>query len=426
VVKVDCLARVEGEGALHIKLKGDRILELKLKIPEPPRLFEAFLRGRHFLEAPDITARICGICPIAYQMSSVHAIENALGVPIDPAVRALRRLFYCGEWIESHALHVFLLHAPDFLGCEDAFGIAASHRDLVADALRLKKAGNTLVSTIGGREIHPVAARVGGFWKTPSPENLQALAPELEWAYETAARLTRWVATLPFPDFSPATEYVALSHPEEYPMNEGRIVSTMGLDISAAEFEDHFLESHVRHSNALHCQLRERGSYQVGPVARLNLNFDKLPESIRALAAECGILPPIRNPFQSIYARMIETTFACYEALRIIQDWRPPAQPYAGAAPREATGCAITEAPRGILFHRYVLDSNGLILSCRIIPPTSQNLRRIEDDLWQLVPPNLELPLDQLTWRCEQAVRNYDPCISCATHFLRLNLEREP
>lgn len=425
VVKVDVLARVEGEGALLIKIKGDRVQELKLKIPEPPRLFEAFLRGRHSSEAPDITARICGICPVAYQMSSVHAIESALGIEVHPAIRRLRRIFYCGEWIESHALHVFLLHAPDFLGCPDALALARTQKELVEEALRLKKVGNAVVAAIGGREIHPLSVRVGGFHRVPTRARLNALVPELEWAVKCAGRLTRVVAGLDFPDFEADYEFVALRHPGEYPMNEGRLVSNRGLDIPASSFEDHISEHHVRHSNALHAQIRERGSYLTGPLARYNLNFDHLPPPVRDLAEEVGLTPPVRNPFRGIVVRMIETELACREALALIEDYREPPEPYVEAPARAATGAAITEAPRGILYHRYTLDGAGLIEHCRIVPPTSQNLRRIEDDLWQLVPGSLDLPLDQLTLRCEQAVRNYDPCISCATHFLKLEVERD-
>lgn len=425
IVKVDCMARVEGEGALLVKLKGDRVKELKLKIPEPPRLFEAFLRGRHCSEAPDITARICGICPVAYQMSAVHAIESAMGIEIHPSVRALRRLFYCGEWIESHALHVFLLHAPDFLGYEDALSLARDHKDVVQDALRLKKIGNRIVTVLGGREIHPVSVCLGGFYRVPVPEALAPLVPDLEWAFDAASRLTRLVASFPFPDFEQDYEFVSLSHPQEYPFNEGRVVSNRGLDISPAEFEDHVVEQHVRHSNALHAQLRERASYLVGPLARYNLNYERLPEFVRRLAAECGAQPPVRNPFRGIIVRMLETVFACSEALSIIGGYSPPPQPRTPCKYRAAAGAAVTEAPRGSLYHRYVIDTDGVILSCRIVPPTSQNLRRIEEDLWKLVPSSMELPLEQLTWRCEQAVRNYDPCISCATHFLKVRLERE-
>ncbi len=424
-IKVDYLARVEGEGSVYVKLRGDRVQEVKLKIFEPPRLFEAFLRGRHFMEAPDITARICGICPVAYQMSAVHAIERALGITIDPAVRLLRRLFYCGEWIESHALHVYMLHAPDFLGYDDAIQMARDHRAVVEQGLRLKKIGNRIVSVLGGREIHPLSAAVGGFYRVPEKRELAALEEDLKWAVEAAVSTARFVAGLEFPEFEQDYEFVALSHPEEYPLNEGRLVSNRGLDIDPAEFEDHVAEQHVKHSNALQGTLRARGSYLVGPLARFNLNFEKLPETARQAARDCGLAVPCLNPFRSIVVRAIEIVFACEEALRIVRGYEPPASPRVEAPVRAGTGQAITEAPRGILYHRYQFDERGLILSARIVPPTAQNQKRIEEDLWHFVPQLATHTVEEVTLLCEQAVRNYDPCISCATHFLRLDVDRE-
>jgi coenzyme F420-reducing hydrogenase alpha subunit len=424
-IRVDTLARVEGEGSLYVKLVGERVADVKLKIYEPPRLFEAFLRGRHFSEAPDITARICGICPVAYQMSAVHAIERALGVRIDPAIRLLRRLFYCGEWIESHALHVYMLHAPDFLGYPDAIAMAADHRAVVERALRLKKIGNRIVQVLGGREIHPISAAVGGFYRVPTKQQLNELVAELEWALEAALETVCWTASFEFPNFEQDYEFVALRHPDEYPFNEGRLVSNRGLDIDAAEYEDHFLELHVKHSNALHSVVRGRGSYLVGPLARFNLNFDKLPEIARASALKAGLRPPVKNLFRSVIVRAVELVFACYEALRIIREYELPATPRTEAPNRTGVGQAITEAPRGILYHRYALDEKGLIVTAKIVPPTSQNLRQIEDDLREYAAQLVAWPIDEATWKCEQAVRSYDPCISCATHSLKVVVERE-
>jgi len=424
-ITVDTLARVEGEGALYIKMAGDRVADVKLKIYEPPRLFEAFLRGRHFSEAPDITARICGICPIAYQMSAVHAIERALGIRIAPEVRLLRRLFYCGEWIESHALHVYMLHAPDFLGYADVIEMAKDHREVVEKALRLKKIGNRIVQVMGGREIHPISAAVGGFYKTPSKRQLHELVSDLDWALEASLETVRFTSTLQFPDFEQDYEFVALRHPEEYPFCEGRLVSNRGVDIDAAEYEDCFTEFHVKHSNALHSMVRGRGSYLVGPLARFNLNFDKLPEVARKAALGVGLKPPVKNLFRSIVVRAVELVFACAEALRIIAEYQPPDAPRVEAPNRTGVGQAITEAPRGILYHRYAIDEQGLIVTAKIVPPTSQNQKRIEDDLREYAAQLAAWPLEEATWKCEQAVRCYDPCISCATHFLKVVIERD-
>ena len=419
-IRVDYLTRVEGEGAVEVKLKGGQVQDVQLRIFEPPRLFEAFLRGRHYLEVPDMVARICGICPVAYQMSAVHALEQILEITVDPAVRLLRRLLYCGEWIESHALHVYMLHAPDFLGVPDAIQLARTHREVVEQGLRLKKIGNQLVTVIGGREIHPIAPTVGGFYKVPARAELLRLTEDLEWARDAAVATARLVAGFDFPDFEQDYEFVALSHPQEYPMNEGRLISSRGLDIDVSTFGDHIVEQHVKHSNALQARLRERGAYLVGPLARFNLNYDRLTKVARQAAADCGLAVPCRNPFRSIVVRAVELVLACDEALRLIGEYQPPAAPRVLAEPRAGIGHGATEAPRGLLYHRYELDARGLVVNAQIVPPTAQNQKRMEDDLWQLAPRLSALPIEQITARCEQAVRNYDPCISCATHFVRV------
>jgi coenzyme F420-reducing hydrogenase alpha subunit len=428
-IKVDYLARVEGEGALYVKIKDKKVAEVRLKIFEPPRFFEAFLRGRNFDEAPDITARICGICPIAYQMSAVHAMEDALGVKVDGQLRALRRLIYCGEWIESHVLHVYMLHAPDFLGYDDAIQMAKDYPEAVQRGLKLKKIGNDIVNLVGGREIHPVNVRVGGFYKVPAKRELAPLAEKLKWARDAALETVHWTAKLNFPDFERDYEFVALRHPEEYPFNEGRLVSNRGLDIYVREYENHFSEDHVQHSNALQSVHKEKGAYFVGPLARYNLNFGKLSALAQKAAREAGLKPVCRNPFQSIIVRSVETVYACDEALRIINAYEMPEKPYVPVQPQSrrggTTGYGCTEAPRGILYHRYRLDEHGVILEAKIVAPTSQNQKTIEQDLEQFVPKHLHLSEEKLTWKCEQAIRNYDPCISCATHFLKLEIERE-
>ena len=424
-VKVDFLARVEGEGGLYVKLKGKTVAEVQFRIFEPPRFFEAFMRGRDFREAPDITARICGICPVAYQMSACHAMENACGVKVEGQLRELRRLLYCGEWIESHALHVYMLHAPDFLGYEDAIQLAKDHPEAVERGLKLKKIGNEIVNLLGGREIHPINVRVGGFYKLPAKRDLEGLAERLKWARDAALDTVRWVSTLTFPDFQPDYLFVSLRHPDEYPFNEGHIVSNRGLDISVQDYEKRFEEQHVEHSTSLHSVLVGSPPYCVGPIARYSLNFDKLPEAVQQVAREAGLGPVCRNPFQSIVVRSVETVYACGEALRIIAQYDPPESPAVKVEPRAAVGCACTEAPRGSLYHRYRIDEQGTILEAKIVPPTSQNQNSIEEDLRQFVEPRINLPEAELQWQCEQAVRNYDPCISCSTHFLKLTIDRE-
>ena len=424
-IRTDYLARVEGEGAMYVKLDGREVLDVKLRIYEPPRFFEAMLRGRSFTEAPDITSRICGICPIAYQMSAVRAIEDACGVAIDDGpIRDLRRLIYCAEWIESHALHVYMLHAPDFLGYTGAVEMARDHREVVEQALALKKAGNSLVTVVGGREVHPINLRVGGFYRAPTRRELATLIEPLERGLEIALTTVAWTATLDFPDIERGPELVALSEPGHYPIDLGRIVSDRGLAIEPSAFDDHFVEEHVEHSNALHARVRERGSYLTGPLARYSLASASLLPVAREAASAAGLGAVCRNPFRSIIVRAVELVQACAEALAIIAAYAEPTAPAVEVVPRRGVGHGATEAPRGMLYHRYEIDEDGTILAATIIPPTSQNQLAIEEDLRAVVEAHVDLADEPLRLRCEQAIRNHDPCISCATHFLELEVDR--
>jgi sulfhydrogenase subunit alpha len=423
-IKTDVLARVEGEGAMHVRIRDGDVDEVQLRIYEPPRFFEALLRGRRFTEPSDIIARICGICPIAYQLSACAAIEDACGVTVDEPIRLLRRLIYCGEWLESHALHVFMLHAPDFLGYDGVVAMAGDHPEIVERGLQIKKSGNELIRVVGGREVHPINVRVGGFWRAPGKRELRSLMAPLERARENALETVRWTATLDFPDLETDHELVALSDPDDYPLERGQLVSSAGLDIEPREYEEHFVEEQVAHSNALHCRLSERGSYLVGPLARYGLASNRLSPLAREAAAEAGLGPLCRNPFQSIVVRSVEILYALDEAIRIIDAYEEPDHPAVEVPPRAGTGYGWTEAPRGMLWHSYTLDDEGTILDAKIVPPTSQNQRTIEEDLHALVGQNLSLSDESLQLRCEQAIRNFDPCISCATHFLRLTVDR--
>jgi coenzyme F420-reducing hydrogenase alpha subunit len=424
--KVPVLTRVEGEGALHVVVRDREIEELELNIYEPPRFFEAFLRGREVREAPDITARICGICPVAYQMSASHALEKALGVRVTPEIRRLRRLLYCGEWIESHALHIFLLHAPDFLGCESGVSLAATHRELVEKGLRLKKIGNQLLEVLGGRAIHPINVTVGGFYRAPRPADLQALLPELRWGLAAAVETLHQVAGFDFPKLEIDYELVCLRQPGEYPMNEGNVVSSSGLDVPVEQYEAHFQERHVAHSTALHSVLLPgEKTYLVGPLARVNLCFEQLSPTARREAEKCRVDWPCRNNFQSIIARALELISAYEEAIAIVEDYQAePCPSQVAFEPRPGEGCHATEAPRGLLYHRYRVGEDGLIAEARIVPPTAQNQPRIEADLRAYLPSVLDQADAEVARRCEHLIRNYDPCISCATHFLKMRVER--
>ena len=423
-ISVGELARVEGEGALHVRIRDDSVEDVRLEIFEPPRFFEALLRGRPASDAPDITSRICGICPIAYQVSACAAIEAALEIEVDERALALRRLIYCGEWLESHALHVFMLHAPDFLGYEGAIEMARDgHEALFERGLLIKRAGNELMALVGGRSVHPVNIKVGGFHRPLRREELAPVAEILRRAREELIEAVAWAGGLPFPERRIETELVALGDGDRYPLEAGVLRSSVGEPIGPARFEDDYLEEHVAHSTALHSRHRQRGNYIVGPLARYGLCFDQLSPVAQEAARSAGLEQVCRNPFQSIVVRCVEMLYAADEALRLIDSYEEP-PPTPALKPRVAAGSGWSEAPRGMLWHRYELDADGRITSARIVPPTSQNQAAIEDDLRGLVQENLDLADDQLQWRCEQAVRNYDPCISCSTHFLRLRIDR--
>ena len=417
-ISVDHLTRVEGEGGLQVVVEDGQVTDVRLHIFEPPRLFEAFLVGRSYEELPDLTARVCGICPTPYQMSATQAAENAFGASIDEQVRRLRRLALCGEWISSHCLSIFLLAAPDFLGYSDAFAMAKDHPEVVRRGLFLKRLGNDLSALIGGREIHPVSACVGGFHRVPTMAELATLVDRLEQGKQEARETVQWTASLPLPELALDREYVALSHPDEYGMDRGRVVSNKGLDIGVSEFLDHIEEKQVPYSTALHASIKGRGAYCTGPLARVNLNFDRLTPDAQEAARASGVPFPNDNPFTSIVARAIEVLHAVDEAGQIVAQYRRPA-PFVPVPPRAGTGHGLTEAPRGALYHRYTFDEEGMILDARLVPPTAQNQRQIEDDLRAFAPRTTTLPPEEAARRCATVVRNYDPCISCSAHVVR-------
>jgi len=423
-IKVDYLARVEGEGALHLVIDQGQVSQAKLNIFEPPRFFEAFLRGRRYEEASDITARICGICPVAYQMSAVHALESLCQAQVPAAVKSLRRLLYCGEWIESHVLHITMLHAPDFLGYDDAISMAKDHKAAVERGLKLKKIGNNIIRVVGGREIHPINVKIGGFYKAPSATAMAELAEQLSWGRQAALELIEWVAGFKFIDFEADYEFVSLVHPQDYPLNEGMIQCRNGLKLGADDYEQHFSEQHVAHSNALQSLLDNDKVYFVGPLARYFHNFEKLPKICQDAAIAANLGKQCFNPFKSIIVRAIEVLFAFDQALKIANSYQTPDISAIPVPPIAGTGRAATEAPRGLLWHRYDLDAQGIITNANIVPPTSQNQRIIERDIAEVAQQHTQSSDLELQHCLEQAIRNYDPCISCATHFLDLTVER--
>lgn len=424
-INVPVLARVEGEGALDLTIENQQITDLRLRIYEPPRYFEKFLEGRNYYDVPDAVARICGICPVAYQMSASHAIESIFGVTITPWIRAMRRLFYCGEWLQSHSLHIHLLAAPDFLGFNSVIEMSSRYGDEVRRGLKLQALGNDLIAIFGARSVHPVGVKIGGFSRAPEQTKLAELLQRITDAKRDAVDLIHWLDTLDLPDNDQDFVSVALHHDDEYPFNEGRIISDNGLDIAIAEFEEHFREMHVDHSTALHCLLDGK-PYLVGPLARINLNSDQLPDEVKSVMQGLKTCFPSKNMFHSIIARAIEIHFVLVEAEQLLNQYEHTDAPCMKFEPGAGTGYGCTEAPRGLLWHRYDMDENGCVTKAIIVPPTSQNQPRIEQDLKDsLINFGLDNEKSELQLHAEKVIRNYDPCISCATHFLNLNLIRD-
>lgn len=422
-LRVATLTRVEGEGALNVTLKDGALESVELNIYEPPRFFEAFLRGRAHTEPPDLTARICGICPVAYQLSACNAIEDACGAEIDDEIVALRRLLYCGEWIHSHVLHIYLLHAPDFLGYPDIVSMARDHREVVERGLALKKAGNRLMEFVGGRAIHPINLRLGGFYSVPTRSDLEPIAQELRTALDHALATVEWVAGFEFPDLELDHEMLALSASGQYAIENGVIARSPGPPFPVADFMAHVVESQVPHSTALHATL-DGGRYLTGPLARYSLNSSALSPLAAEAARRAGLSAQCRNPFRSIIVRAVEVVYAIDEALRLIGEYQRPSRPFVDVPARPGVGHGVSEAPRGLLYHRYHISADGQVSAATIIPPTSQNQAAIEADLSRVISDNLDLEDAALTTLCERVIRNYDPCISCSTHFLTLTVHR--
>ncbi|GGP94307.1 Ni/Fe hydrogenase subunit alpha [Streptomyces melanogenes] len=438
VLHVGSLSRVEGEGALRLKVHDGEVTGAQLEIYEPPRFFEAFLRGRAHTEPPDITARVCGICPVAYQMSACAAIEDACGVTVDPAVRELRRLLYCGEWIESQTLHIYLLHAPDFLGRDSAVDLARTHRADVERGLRLKQAGNAIMELLGGRSVHPVNVRLGGFHRTPHKAELRELEERLRRAADDAWETVRWVSGFDFPDARTDADFLALAAPGTYAIETGTptVLRTDGAysRFPTYDFLSRVREEQVPHSTALHSRLDGR-RHLTGSLARFAVSGSWLSRTAVEAAREAGLGDPYRgavcrNPYRSILVRAVEVVYAVDEALRIIRTYEPPPRPFVEVPPVAGTGHGATEAPRGLLYHRYALDGEGTVTDAVLVPPTAQNQGAIEDDLRRVAQAALDagdpaaLADSALTGLCERAIRNHDPCISCSAHFLNLTVER--
>ena len=423
--EVGSLSRVEGEGRLRLVVRGDEVVTAELSIFEAPRFFERLVVGRSPDEVIDIVARICGICPVAYQITAAEAFEHLFDVTLEPEVRQLRRLFYWGEWLQSHALHVYLLNAPDFMGYSDALEMARDHRDVVERGMALKRAGTRILEVIGGRAVHPVSLRIGGFWRVPGRTELRSLLPELEAALDDARETVRWTAGFTLPAWEREPLLLSLVDRGHYALDTGRLRTSEGVDIDPGDWEQAFEEEQVAHSTALQARGKDGRHHLLGPPARIALSADDLHPIAREALVEAGGVDLLRrNLFAAIDARGVEMVQAIASSIDIIEAYTVPSAPAVDWEPRAGTASWSTEAPRGLLFHAYELDQRGLVTSARIVPPTSQNQASIEDDLRSYAGSVLHMDDAAAAANLEAMIRCYDPCISCATHFLEVDIER--
>ncbi len=422
-VNVCYVPRVEGQGSIKVEVgRGGRVKKCQFAIFEPMRFFEAFLRGRKFYEVHELASRICGICPVAHQVTALRAVENAFGVEVSQQTKQLRTLLALSGWIQSHALSVFMLTAPDYLGFDGAISMAAKHRDIVQTALRIKKLGNDVGEIVGGRAIHPISAVVGGFTKIPTEEELEPLLARLKSARKEVLETVKTIAGFDYPAVDRDSELVAISSGNEYAVNEGRLVSNLGLEASEAEYRSYILERQVAYSNAKQSFVKGRGSFMVGPLARVVLNHEQLSPGARKLIKDIDLNLQSTDPFMNIKARVVEILHAIEESIRIIRKLRLDVaeQPARARTGVPCSGAALTEAPRGLLYHSYTFDKSGVVTAADIVPPTAHNSAHVEDSLRAFCPKVVAAGGD-LSLQCEMLIRAYDPCISCSVHAVDLS-----
>ncbi len=418
---VDYVSRVEGQGALDVALSRDgEVKEVKLRIFEPPKFFEAFLVGRGYEEVMELTSRICGICPVAHQVTALRAVENAMGIQVSQQTRDLRKLFALSAIMQSHTLSMYFLSLPDLMGYESSLAMIEGYPEIVKRGLRIKKLANDLTDLIGGRAVHPVTAKVKAFTSLPDGSKMNEIRKRLEDSRADAQETVDLFAGLETPKFDRRCEHVALSRRDEYAINEGRVRSTDGLDIKEDEYRGYFGEKQVSYSMAKHSTLHSK-SFMVGPLPRVNINFDQLSPAAREAARSGGFKVLTFNPFASHMARAIELVHAVDECVDIIERL-PYVEEDRSVVPKPGDGFAVTEAPRGILYHSYTINRGGLVERADIVPPTAHNAKNMETDLRHFLPQIIDLPLEEITLKCEMLIRAYDPCISCSVHFLRVNL----
>jgi sulfhydrogenase subunit alpha len=421
-VNVHHLTRVEGHGNIVVDVKNGELLKCEMQIVEAPRFFEAMLRGRPYYEASHITSRICGICATGHATASLRATENALGVEISEQTELLRKLVFHGEIIDSHVLHVYMLVAPDFFGVGSVLPLATSHPEVVKRALRIKKLSGDLCAMVSGRHTHPIAMTVGGFTHLPTIKELLAMKEYLIAAREDVDETIALLKTLPWPQFERETEYVSLKKDDEYAFIDGVIATTDGFTYEIPDYRQVTNETCVPHSTAKHTR-HNRESYMVGALARFNNNYDQLHPRAKAAADELGMKPIVSNSFFNSAAQAIEIVHCIEDSILLIDklvDRGIKEEPLYQFQGKGGEGVGSCDVPRGILFHNYIIDDDGLIQGANCIIPTNQNYANMEADMRALVPQILDRSQEEITLMMEMLIRAYDPCISCSTHFLNV------
>lgn len=433
-VYVHHIARVEGHGNIVVDVKRGELKEVKLEIVESPRFFEAMLADRRFSEAVHIASRICGICAVSHTDASIKAIEDALGIKPTWQTETLRKILTAAEIIDSHALHCFFLAAPDFVGTHSVIPLASTSPEVVKTAINWKKLAHDICDTITGRHTHPISMTVDGFTNLVTKDQMRELLSKIKQFLENdVPRTVEFFSKLKVPQFERKTDYVCLTHPDEYAFYGGAIKSSETGEYKHRDHKLKITEHVVDYSTAKHT-FGPVKPYMVGALSRFNNNFRQLMPKARETAEGLGLEALSYNPYHITFAQIVELVH-CLESMvelieellsRGIKDEREKRPPIAGwsvklPSIRKSWGVGVVEAPRGLLIHEYKFNDRGLIESANCIIPTAQNLANIEEDMRKLVPEILDRPKKEITLLLEMLVRAYDPCISCSTHMLKVD-----
>lgn len=418
-VDVKHITRVEGHGNIKVDIENGNIKECKLEIVEAPRFFEALVKGRHFDEAALITSRICGICSVGHQMASITATEDAFGIKISEQEKRLRRLMNCGEYFESHVLHVYFLAVPDFVGAKSVLPLVNTHKDVVIQALKLKKLGHHIGDVIGGRLIHSMATNVQAMTKIPTDEQLEDIIAKLQDAKKELKGAIKILKSLKLPEFERPTEYISLYKKGEYAFLEGNIYSSDTGETSYKNYRQLTNEYLVDHSTAKRAK-HQRDAFMVGALSRFNNSHQWLSDSAKQAAADLGLKAPCYNTYMITVAQFVELFHLADDGIRAAEDLLNMHRKVEtrNVAFKAGTGIGAVEVPRGILYHEYTYNDSGYMEKANCIIPTGQNLNNIEEDFRALLPKVLDKSKEEITLLLEMMVRAYDPCISCSTHIL--------